>query len=615
MSVAKKTTDPSNVYDVIASTISSITGVQLGEKQKNLVESRLNRRFRELKIQENEYLSYFHSNREQELSALISLLTTHHTFFFREYGHFEYLLESLPDVVMRAKSEGRNKIRIWSAASSYGHEAYSLGMFLNYHLPKIDPSMKFEILGSDVCEDSVKRANKGIYRWDELKKAPQIYMTKNWMKGTGDIAHFVKASPVLKEKVSFKVNNLTNFSSELVGQKFDYIFCRNVFIYFSNQQITEIVNKMKHHLHEGATLILGLSESLMEIPDGFKNLGRSIYQKGVSLPKSKPVQNDSPQITNNIASASQQILKVLCIDDSPVVIKLLSKILTKEKGFEIVGTAENGLIAQEFIKNHPEVDVVTLDIHMPEMNGVDYLAHTYNDNHPPVVMVSSVSQEDSDLALKALELGATDYLEKPTIENFDLVQEELQRKLKSAYMAKRMVENTTPTQVTKAFSHQFIVTNTDEKAKFFFGGFPNKKELHYILREIKAPQPPVFFVMENIEKFGDKILPEFQGHCDLRVDKWQGDRLRSNRVYLIEPKDLGELDESLKERKTVSLFLCDVSEKVKAWTFSLRNNQIIVEDDNWGRSPVYRDLVRRSVFQSPYTSFSYESDKYLVDEE
>src|SRR5690606_31241469 len=109
--------------------VQGITGVQLGKKQESLVRSRVAKRMREVGVQDiPSYWEFFNRHKNNELNSLVSLLTTHHTFFFREYAHFELLLEQLPSMVAKAKKEGRREITVWSAACSYGHEPYSLAM-------------------------------------------------------------------------------------------------------------------------------------------------------------------------------------------------------------------------------------------------------------------------------------------------------------------------------------------------------------------------------------------------------------------------------------------------------------------------------------------------------
>lgn len=109
---------------------------------------------------------------------------------------------------------------------------------------------------------------------------------------------------------------------------------------------------------------------------------------------------------------ASEMVRVLIVDDSPTIRKILSKILDKAHGFEVVGEAADVSQAQEILKKS-KVDLMTLDIHMPGMDGVSYLETKRSPDHPPVVMISSVNYNDAVKALRCLELGAVDYIEKP----------------------------------------------------------------------------------------------------------------------------------------------------------------------------------------------------------
>ena len=206
--------------DRIAKEISEITGVQLGEKQSSLVASRVRKYMRELKLSTiEEYYRHFETNKQEELENLISILTTHHTFFFREFAHFEYLLNNFQSLVDSVRKEGRSTIRIWCAACSKGQEPYSLAMFFSLHLKQFAPDMSVEILASDVDGKSVAYGENGVYPWEELKKSPANYLADHWQRGTGEIAHFVKAKYSLKKAITWKTINLLDFGSDIAGKK------------------------------------------------------------------------------------------------------------------------------------------------------------------------------------------------------------------------------------------------------------------------------------------------------------------------------------------------------------------------------------------------------------
>ncbi len=145
---SSKSSDYKELVEAVSQIVGKISGNKLGEKQAFMVETRLKKRMLDLKIYgPDDYLKYLKANMEKESGVLVSLLTTHHTFFFREFGHFEYLQQNLAFLVKTVKDRGENTLKIWSAACSRGQEVYSLSMFLHLYLPKIDPSMKYEIYG------------------------------------------------------------------------------------------------------------------------------------------------------------------------------------------------------------------------------------------------------------------------------------------------------------------------------------------------------------------------------------------------------------------------------------------------------------------------------------
>ena len=108
-------------------------------------------------------------------------------------------------------------------------------------------------------------------------------------------------------------------------------------------------------------------------------------------------------------------IKVLVVDDSALVRKLLSAMLSRSPDIEVVGTASDPYAARERIKKlNP--DVITLDVEMPRMDGITFLENLMRLRPMPVVMVSSLTQRGADVTLRALELGAIDFVAKPRID-------------------------------------------------------------------------------------------------------------------------------------------------------------------------------------------------------
>lgn len=409
------------LMNLVVMAVSERTGNVVGKKQLNMIESRLTKRAMNLGLNdETSYINYFKKNRESEIEHLISLFTIHHSFFFREFSQFEYLKSSvLPKLTQQLKKSGRKKIRIWSAACSNGQEAYSLYMFIDQYFKNNNIDLAIEIVGTDVDKISAKFASNAVYTWDEVKEIPLIYLSTYWSRGTAEISNFAKLKEDVRKSCSFKPLNLLDTKSFQLLGKFDLIFCRNVFIYFQKSDITMISDALAGSLTPEGYLFVGLSEALSKNPKGLVKKSPSIFGP------------ESLELVEKIAEQPTAPIRVFCVDDSSTILKILESILNRKNGFEIVGTASNGIEAAKRVKEGLKFDIMTLDIHMPELDGIGYLEKHYSPTHPPVVMLTSAARESMDLAYKALSLGAKDYIEKPALNNIDIKANEIRSKLKT----------------------------------------------------------------------------------------------------------------------------------------------------------------------------------------
>ncbi|WP_336602871.1 response regulator, partial [Paraburkholderia bengalensis] len=109
-----------------------------------------------------------------------------------------------------------------------------------------------------------------------------------------------------------------------------------------------------------------------------------------------------------------QKIKVLCVDDSALIRSLMTEIINSQPDMTVVATAPDPLVARDLIKQH-NPDVLTLDVEMPRMDGLDFLEKLMRLRPMPVVMVSSLTERGSEITLRALELGAVDFVTKPKV--------------------------------------------------------------------------------------------------------------------------------------------------------------------------------------------------------
>jgi chemotaxis protein methyltransferase CheR len=592
------------LIEKVSNIVHKISGNRLGDKQAYMVETRVKKRMMELGLKSpGDYSKYIDTHFDKETGILVGLITTHHTFFFREFAHFEILKKMLPDLVAAAKKRGDKSLKIWSAACSRGQEVYSLAMFMKYHLSQIDPGMSFKILGTDIDPDSVSIAKNGVYLQQEIKEIPMSYLGDNWAKGSGDIAHFAKVKSTLKSHCEFKVGNLLKIRETVGSEKYDVIFCRNVFIYFESWQIEEMAKELISHLEPTGMFFSGISEPLSPYKIDISTIGPSCY-----IPKVAGSPNTMPAPMVNMSAP--EIVKVLCVDDSPSILTLLKKVLTKENGFEVIATAVNGLDAIEKLKTN-KVDIVTLDIHMPEMDGITYLEKNFSKTHPPVVIISSASRADSEVAMKALRYGACDYVEKPALNNLEERGEEIRTKLRSIF------QDTHRSSMISSYDNEaqktYEITNADKKLRIIFASIADMPKIKKLSRELDTKQPPTIVFFEGhgeiLEAVAKENSPGFK-HAVEYVDK-DIFKLEMNKFYFADFKTIYPIVFKKYSSAPCSLLsFGGLSHHAGKMIGEWKGVQLLVEDVNAAAnkkhplSPFSTDIV-------PATSFAYMSCRYL----
>ncbi|MEA2091334.1 MAG: protein-glutamate O-methyltransferase CheR [Campylobacterota bacterium] len=245
------------------------TGIELKTNKQNLIESRLMKRLRHHDLDNySDYYEIIIKNKD-ELQLMINQVTTNETSFFRENKHFDYLVRKiLPEL--------NERVRIWSAASSIGVEAYTIAMVVDEtisprHLP-------FEILASDINIDVLKQAKEAVYDIRFAQNIPENYLRRYCLKGVESMVNKFAINDYLKQKLSFAQINLTKPISQQVG-KFDIIFLRNVLIYFDIQTKKDVVKYVLQHLKVGGYFFIGHSETLFNISDEVVQVMPTVYQK------------------------------------------------------------------------------------------------------------------------------------------------------------------------------------------------------------------------------------------------------------------------------------------------------------------------------------------------
>ncbi len=263
-------------FEYIRDLVGERTGIVLSDHKVDMVYGRLARRLRQLDISSfQNYLSVLEDkSNSDELIEFTNALTTNLTSFFREPHHFDFLLKKgIPDLLKRRPNK---RLRIWSAGCSTGEEPYTLAITLNEAIPNIK-NWDVKILATDLDSNVVAKGKAGVYTQDRVNGIDKGRLNKWFKKGRNDLLDKVRVSQNLQDLITFKQLNLLH-EWPMKG-KFDFIFCRNVVIYFNKDTQRELFDRYADHLADDGYLIVGHSESLHKVSDRFKLLGKTIYSK------------------------------------------------------------------------------------------------------------------------------------------------------------------------------------------------------------------------------------------------------------------------------------------------------------------------------------------------
>jgi chemotaxis protein methyltransferase CheR len=557
------------LVEKICKRFSSLTGNLLGERQKPMVEARLRRYLTQIQVSIDDYPQYWKENEARENEALIALLTTHFTAFFREFLHFEWLADYLPKLIHQIRLQGRNDLCIWSAACSRGQEVWSLAMWLDYHMKQLAPDMRWSVHGTDIDLESIKIARNGVYHRRELETAPRHLWEHLWQQGKEEIYDWYRVKKSLRDRCSFANENLLDLKK---NDRYDVIFCRNVLIYFNSSNQLKAINALVNRLSPAGALVTGVSESLAGFGFNFRTLAPSVY----SL-QEPPQLNLKP---HSMQASLPRPLKVLCVDDSNTVLSILKKILHSPE-FEVVGVANNGQEALEKI-DLLKPDVLTLDLHMPIMDGFSFVKNTTIAQRLPIVVVSTVERQNGSLVHPLFEAGVCDFLEKPTLDNLSEVGAELQQKLKMSYLAKKrglaMNSPVRDYQKSKRTDARIVIN----------AGFSDRDSIQSFLKAGSWANGEIY-----IHLHGESFIWE----------RWAS-RLKTDfPEYSI--KISRDPDWTQDTKPTIVLAFCGCDIKTIKYA-SAHNGMIFLEDGVWTS-----EVKQLALDSFPATSFAYMAEKIL----
>ncbi len=270
-----------NEFEFIRGLVYEHSRINLGPDKRELVSARLGKRLRATKLPSvTAYCRFLRAERDgEELANLIDVISTNHTFFFRELAHFDFLRDiAVPEMKTRARAEHWPRLNIWSAACSSGEEPCSIAMTLDECLGNAWP---WHILCTDISNRIIAKASAGIYREETVEKLTTTRIRKYFQRGYGPQAGNYRVKPALQAGLTFQQLNLLEGSPSF-DQLFHVIFCRNVMIYFDRATQEELVQKLTRHLVPGGYLFAGHSESLTGIRHSLQTIHPAIYRRSLA---------------------------------------------------------------------------------------------------------------------------------------------------------------------------------------------------------------------------------------------------------------------------------------------------------------------------------------------
>lgn len=279
-SVCQEITLQEKEFERISQLVYKYCGINLHDGKRELVRARLAKRLRYLKIPcFSDYIDYaVNDTSGNEFTLLIDSISTNLTSFYREKQHFDYLESTFyPKITKKKMASGKTRIRAWSAGCSSGEEPYTIGLTLLDYFSKQAGNWDMKILATDISTKVLDKAKAGLYEKARVMPVPQSQKSRYLIRKKDKTSDQYQAGDELRRMIFFGRLNL--MEEWPIQGPLDFIFCRNVMIYFDKPTQERLVNRYWNLLDSGGLLFTGHSESLTGINHKFKYVQPTIYAK------------------------------------------------------------------------------------------------------------------------------------------------------------------------------------------------------------------------------------------------------------------------------------------------------------------------------------------------
>lgn len=249
-------------------------GMSFGDQKKPLVASRLGPRLLRLGLDDyDDYVDLVEADGGGEFQMAVDLLTTNETYFFREPAHFELLVDEWDRTRPAAPA-------VWSAASSFGDEAFTIAMLAHEAQLAGRIGADWRVLGTDISDRVLRAALEATYPAERLRHVDADRLRRHCLRGEGASDGLVQMKPHLRSRVRFGRLNLTQ-PIEPIGP-FDAVFLRNVLIYFDTPTKAAVVDRVLAQLRPGGLFFLGTAEGRVSCRTPLETLAPGAFRKVLS---------------------------------------------------------------------------------------------------------------------------------------------------------------------------------------------------------------------------------------------------------------------------------------------------------------------------------------------
>lgn len=284
----------------LAEVLKRESGISLQGLREDLVRARLNRRLTSLGITTlRDYVTRLERDRK-ELPLFVNLMTTNHTYFFRETPHLEFIENTFLE---RFFAGGPRPLSIWCAACSTGEEPYTLAMLVHRFLQQRRLTATVRISGTDINTEALRTAQNGVYPANRLSNVPREIRMAYFRQGRIPHDKFYRVNDSIRELVKFSPLNL--ISPVQMFRRFDLVMCRNVLIYFEPQTVRQVVRFLCDSVATDGAFITGLSEQVERYDPRLCSIGRSIYVfDEASTYRDRPLSYTGTKVVGTVAPAN-----------------------------------------------------------------------------------------------------------------------------------------------------------------------------------------------------------------------------------------------------------------------------------------------------------------------